>query len=310
MKKILLLLVVFASVIINSCDYVKVPYPKKTTGYDSLLCPVPAFPNDSPYTRKVLLEDYTGHHCGNCPPADLEADSLRGVYAGKLITVTVHAGYYAQTTFFGPPYLDDLTSAPGYVWAEQGSPPTGFFKVAFNPAGMINRMDYPSSAHLKSSGSWPSYIDTMVTAPAVADINMVNDYNPSTRTLCVHIKSKFLNNFSGKYSLDVLLTQDSIKSTQLWYSHTPTDEPNFYHRYVLRDEINGNQQGWGEQLLSGNVNAGASFVRNYTYIIPSTYKNMPCNDNHCYVVAFIYDSDNTSPTYCKILQVEEKKVRP
>ena len=90
--------------LIQACDKIEAPYREGAVvvsgtndstvviGSDTIV-----FPSDTASPRKkVLVEDYTGHLCGNCPYAGLLLnDTLRGIYGDKFITVSVHSGFFA-----------------------------------------------------------------------------------------------------------------------------------------------------------------------------------------------------------------------
>ena len=42
--------------------------------------------------QKVLIEDFTGFRCGNCPSAAETADNLYKAYKGKIIVIGIHSG--------------------------------------------------------------------------------------------------------------------------------------------------------------------------------------------------------------------------
>src|SRR3989339_1616165 len=74
----------------SSCDEVSQPYLQTKK----------SFPSDTGFIKKILLEDYTGFKCGNCPPSHVEAERLTKAwpdgYGKRIIVLTVHAGYYAD----------------------------------------------------------------------------------------------------------------------------------------------------------------------------------------------------------------------
>src|SRR5512133_2768801 len=74
-----------------SCDKLDEPYAVKKTGSDTITGPV----------RKVLLEDYTGHKCVNCPKAAMDARVMEEALGGRLILMAVHAGYFAEPASTG-----------------------------------------------------------------------------------------------------------------------------------------------------------------------------------------------------------------
>ncbi|MDP4282340.1 MAG: hypothetical protein Q8867_09360, partial [Bacteroidota bacterium] len=123
------LFISFAALLLWSCDKVKEPYfTQKGTGTDT-----------STVNRTVLLEDYTGHKCVNCPTAAVTAHTLEEMYNGNLIILAVHAGYFAIPGSGN--YALDLRSATGEDWYST-------FGVTSNPIGMINRIETGGSRML------------------------------------------------------------------------------------------------------------------------------------------------------------------
>ena len=114
---------------------------------------------------------------------------------------------------------------------------------------------------------------------------------------------------SGNYKLSVLLTEDSIIAPQTNYDSVPDLIPDYVHRHILRDDINGGGLGLGETVFSGTINTGDTAIKKYSYIIPAQYKNTTPNTAKMSVVAFLYDDDPASPKYREVVQVERKKIQ-
>lgn len=290
--------------ILVACDNIDNPYPASNVNVsDTTSCPSPVFPVVTSHIKKILIEDFTGQTCGNCPKAAKELHELDSIYPGKIIGLGIHVGGYAAPT-------------PGY----NGSPSTAFtadyrtaigtlYDDAFRasdfglPAGMFNRKDYDAVnlSHIKFYTNWKTYAASIVAEPAVVDLQVISNYNSSTRKMCVAVKDSFLTTMTGTYNLTVLLTQDSIVS---WQYYIDVNKPDYVHRHVLRDAITP-LGAWGEQIASGTINAGTKTTKRFAYTIPADYKATICNVNKCHVVAFIY---NTA-TF-EIIQAEEVKVVP
>src|SRR4051812_45447964 len=95
MKKLLLCLftVAAALVLFSSCNKIDPPF-KQTVGG----------PASSGITRKILIEDYTGFKCGNCPAgASILYNQLKPIYGNDLITIAVHASPSNTFTEPSPP---------------------------------------------------------------------------------------------------------------------------------------------------------------------------------------------------------------
>jgi hypothetical protein len=303
MKKILYSIVII-SIVLTSCDYIKNPYPTANANVsDTTTCPVPTFPTVTNHTKKILIEDFTGHTCGNCPKAAKELHDIDSIYPGKIIGLGVHVGGYAAPT-------------PGY----NGSPQTAFtadyrttvgttYDATFGasdfglPQGMFNRKDYDAvnKTQLKFYPNWKTYAASIIAEPSVVDVQIVSNYTNSTRKICTAVRDSFLTSMSGTYNIVVLLTQDSIID---WQDYIGVVESNYVHRHVLRDAITPSG-AWGELVATGTITAGTKHIKRFAYTIPADYKGVICDVNKCHLVAFLY---NTA-TY-EIIQSEEIKITP
>lgn len=296
-KKILLFILIFSSIIaFECCDKINGPY--RETVSISEFCRTGI--QDFDIHRKVMVEDYTGHLCGNCPPAGIYLnDTLKSLYNHCLIIVSVHADYFATFCPNGlacpgnqPPgaFTTDFNTVAGNDWYN-------FFGFTSNPKGMVNRINYLNGTHVKSKGEWAGAIANQLATKADAKINVQNSYNSSNRTVAVTIKTKFISALTGNYNLQVLLTEDSIVDWQEWYPpHSPLYVPDYNHRHVLRDALNSS---WGENIASGTVSSGDSITKTYNYVLSNNW-----NADHCSIVAFVYDNHSK-----EVLQVEEQAVR-
>lgn len=252
----------------------------------------PPEPVDS--RRKVLIEDFTGHKCGNCPrAARLIYDSLQNIYPGQIISYGVHAGFYAKPLSLPGVGCDtvDYRCDAGNKWDT-------LFQVTAqgNPTGMVNRIDYSvSNDQVKYASQWPAAVATLLQREADALIDIKNTYSNSTRSLNTTVTTEFLKSLSGTYKLVVVITEDSIVSCQKDDDFPPTYLiQDYVHRHVLRGAINGHL---GEAITL-NPQEGDSESKTYNFLL-----NPNWIDNNCSIIAFVYNED----TY-EIVQVDEKKL--
>lgn len=287
------ILIAALAAVFQSCDYVANPSEAISGGGST---------DSSTHERRVLVEDYTGHKCPNCPQAAIAATQLKNTYGEKVVVVSVHAGFFAvPTTPAGAPsgsYLNDYRTTAGTAYDS----PTYFgISNVGNPNGMINRKDYTPSTttHVKAYGTWPTEVAALMALPPVADLKITNTYNASTRSLSINTSSEFISDTltTGSYKLIVMITQDSIID---WQVDGSVNNPTYVHQHMLRDNVNGT---WGDVLTTGTVTPHASITKNYTYTLPATYNGTACDEKHCYVVAFIYNTANY-----EVLQAAEEKV--
>ncbi|MBI4646842.1 MAG: Omp28 family outer membrane lipoprotein [Bacteroidia bacterium] len=260
-------------VICLSCDKVEPPY--KTVIHQN------GNTDTVVKIKKLLLEDFTGHTCKNCPDAHQVMRDLENIYKEQLIAIGIHVGEYAEPVpnFFPPDYR---TSA--------GDELDGYFNISNSglPKGMVNRKEYDGSLIL-GYDAWGSAIENILqdTVPEIF-LTITNSYNSSTRQLSASIKTEFLENFSTLLKLAVYLTEDSIVSPQQDGSQIVQD---YIHRHVLRTALNST---WGDNITSVQVNINDTIVKNYTITLDNEWV-----DSRCAVISFVYD-DNTK----EIIQAE------
>ena len=53
----------------------------------------------SPTFRNVLIEDFTGRMCVNCPDAHLIVNNIVEQNPGRVWSVNIHSGYFSPTTY-------------------------------------------------------------------------------------------------------------------------------------------------------------------------------------------------------------------
>lgn len=246
--------------------------------------------------RKVFVEDYTGHKCGNCPAAADTLKYLEKKYPGQIVPLAIHAGFFATTN---PSYPTDFRTTAGNAYDTQFG-----ISNAGNPNGLINRGGYGTGGFIKAYTSWEGEVAQMLSKPAKFEIKIKNNFVSSNNNLNTSITVRSLSNNSGIYKLVVLLSEDSIIAEQLDYRLPSGSQliSNYEFKHVLRDAINST---WGDAVFSSGAVANDSIVKTYSnYALNSGY-----NAAKCHVIAYVYDADPNSPTYYEVLQVEETHVK-
>ena len=286
-----------AALIYQSCDYVRNAVPS-TTGSSTTGSSTTGGTTGIIY-RKVLIEDYTGHKCGNCPAAARELRKLDSIYTGKIVPMAVHAGFYAAVTpASNPPYPTDFKSQAGTDFDT-------FFgnSLAGNPNGLVNRTGYGSASFIKQWSDWGTSAYSMMSMPADFKISISNTYNSSTNQVTTVVTTKAINTKTGIFNLVVVLTEDSIVAEQIDYSLPMGSQyvSNYEFNHVLRGAVNST---WGDQIVAASINANDSVVKTYSnFQLSAGWKSKKCK-----VVAFVYDAGATSLTQYEVLQAEEKIV--
>jgi len=258
----------------TSCDYIDEPL-QTGGGTDTTGTTV----------HRVLVEDYTGHKCPNCPAAAAEAEALKNTYGDQVVVIGVHAGFFASPS-------------PGFEYdfrTEAGDELNNFFGFTAYPAGMINRLGYLDGNHILNFQAWPPEVsEALLTEPSVSvDINASVSGGQISATASITA----LSELSGAYSVVLAVTEDSIVQPQVSQlpqggTETITD---YVHNHVLRGHMNGS---WGAEIWNGNILAGESVDYSASISLGSDWRS-----EHLHVVAYVYQNDSF-----EIIEVNEIKL--
>ncbi len=218
--------------------------------------------------RCILLEDFTGQKCVNCPRGTEVIEQLQGVYGENLIAVGIHSG---PLGFKGTASILGLATDLGDEYYNHWS-------LEYQPVGLVNRhgpVNYTD---------WTTKVREEMKKNATINMSLAATLADGKITVKVTEK-RLLGTFHGK--LQVWVLEDSIVAMQT--RHDPIDNDNvtindkdYVHNHVLRDAVNGQ---WGQELL---LDADAPKTQTYTYDIPSDGK---WNPDHLSIVAFVYDDN-------------------
>jgi len=259
-----------------ACDKIDAPYKEEID------IPVDT---TSKYQKNVLLEDFTGHTCTNCPAAHELAHELTGIYGEeRLIVVSIHAGWFANPST--APFDYDFRTESGEDYAS-------FFSVINYPIGLIDRKQ-DGGSYLFDVNKWGIEVDTSMKEETLLGINI--EPNLQGDKLSGEINLEFITDFNQSSSLQIWIVEDSIIEAQKIPESQGGIIEDYVHNHVLRGAINGT---WGEELPSATYSKGDKET--------ISFANYQLGDDwvakQLAIVAFVYDNESK-----RIVQVEKKKI--
>jgi hypothetical protein len=228
--------------------------------------------------KKVLLEEFTGHMCPNCPKAGETARKLHDFYGNRLIIISYHTGFYARTS----------TAFPVDYRTNEGDALNSFFKVQFYPSGMVNR-SLSGQTQLMGPVDWSESIASQFRKKPGLTLEITPSFNRATGNFRTDIKLKLLSTSSSALRLCLFLTEDSLVSAQS-ISGDPRYPSGFIqdylHMHVFRTSLTGT---WGEPVFESGMGALTEKTVSCSGVLDSRY--IPGN---CHWVAFVIsDADKT-----------------
>jgi Outer membrane protein Omp28 len=230
--------------------------------------------------RNILVEEFTGVRCVNCPAGASEIDNLQATYGERLIVVSIHVGDFA------PPYSDskyDFRTADGSELEKLLGAPIGY------PSAVINRKKFSGQGQMQVLRStWAGFLASESTTPSVLNLGFNKKYDKTTRKLDVNIDVIPTENLGSEVKLTVLITENGIKDQQ----ETPQGKKSDYaHKHVFRKTLTRFD---GDNI--GILRKGETISKAFSYILPQNWAA-----ENCKIVAFVHKSG----TEKDILQVNE-----
>lgn len=222
--------------------------------------------------RCVLLEDFTGQRCVNCPDATNEINKLQEQYGeDNVIAVAIHGGYFG--IYSSTPTVTALGTEEAREYYDR-------WNIEAQPAGMVNRR-----GGITNYTAWATDIYNELQKPSPVSITLNTTFDSTDRSLQVTTSILSGEKLNGK--LQLWLTEDSITALQLMPDGSP--DPAYRHNHVFRKSVNGT---WGTDITLGESQAEATF----TTTVDSEWQ--PAN---MHIVAFVYNQEG-------VLQVTKQKI--
>ena len=237
--------------------------------------------NMEPTGKTVLIKDFTGARCVNCPAAAEHAHNLQHqLDEDHIFIMSVHAGYLAQPLGSFPDFLTD----EGTEWYNNNNSNPLFTvdHVALTEGNTLNetQIDAPVTAALEEEQTFE-----IVVGP---------NYDEANRQLKVDVQAIALDDLDGHFFITVCLVEDHIIG---WQTIPGGVDKEYDFRNVFRGTLNG---AYGTSFEDLHVDANDTFHFSYTTEINADY-----NADECYLMVYVYDKTQGD----KILQTAVKKIK-
>lgn len=204
--------------------------------------------------RAVLVEEFTGQNCSNCPMAHQELKKIQQQYGEQnVIPVCIYATLLARYP----------------LRTKQGDAYFNYWKGSGLPAAKINRI-----TPLLPYTAWQTAINRLLQTPSKAVIDVSCVPSLQQQQIDIRVSCTANDNYQGK--LQLYITEDSVVDKQKF----PNDEEKkeYRHQHVLRTAVNGL---WGKDITLQKLK-----TQNFSHRVDV---KKGWNINNLSVVAFIYN---------------------
>lgn len=215
--------------------------------------------------RAILIEDFTGQRCINCPTGTEIINGIVDTYGeDNVIAVGIHSG---PLGFAGNSKTVGLMTDTGNEYYTRWDKENKMGQ----PWVVFNRKTSPDSHY----NNWAAMVSTIISEKANLSVKIANAYDAASRTLTTTVGADGVNGtVNGK--LQVWIVEDGVKALQMMPDGSANKE--YVHNHVFRAAVNGT---WGEDVT---VKEGETTTKQYSYVLPEAW----VADNIA-VVAFVYN---------------------
>lgn len=209
--------------------------------------------------RAVLIEEFTGQLCTNCPDGHAAVRDILTTLGDSVVPVSIHASNLA----INPP-LGLRTDAGEEYFKAAGSPAL--------PTAVIDMQTAPLQV-----SEWGSAINHLIMIPTPFTVIAEAKVNGDNYDIDVHFSSG--DDYEGK--LMVWILENGIIRRQIDHG---TNIPDYVHNHVLRAAVTPDI--WGDEV---KLEAHKAQHKSYSYPI-----DMFWNRDNLYAVAFLYNGDGVA----------------
>lgn len=242
--------------------------------------------------RTVLLEDYTGQDCVNCPAAHDDIVKTHELYGDAVIPVAIHGGTFEIST--DDTEFDDAEAYTGWVGLanDEGRAYASKLKNdAVRPLFVFNRN---GKEYAPVEGDWQEALRKQLEKPTTFSVDVEAIVNAQTNNIEVTTKLATSELSTQKVKLQLWVLEDGIVARQKKIDSKPIND--YVHNHVFRAAVNGVD---GE-IVTIEPTADAEFEHHIALRFDAKERWNPSNLS---IVAFLFtDADG-------VLQAAKTKVK-
>ncbi len=224
--------------------------------------------------RTVLLEDFTGQRCINCPKGTEVIEKLQAEYGDKVIAVGIHGG---PLGFAGTATVKGLATDVGNEYYNH-------WNLEYQPVGLVDRHGAVNYT------DWTAAVVEELSRPARLRLEAEATLQDNRQILITVRATGTDGHINGH--LQVWMTEDNITALQMMPDGTTNRE--YVHNHVLRTPVNGT---WGDAFT---IEEGQNSTLTMEQPLSEEW-----DINHLSAIAFVYDDTGVLQATKARLKIED-----
>ncbi len=242
--------------------------------------------NTGPGNKHVILEEFTGIKCGNCPAGHTEASTIISNNPGVVHVIAYGPSNSSYTDPSGTAGTDfRRTFANAFYTSSYCSPSSG---SRFMPSAFINRKLIGGDIlQSRSGGTWTNETNTTLTESAPMNVGLKSTYNSTAQTLTIDVEIYYTSTVSSFNGINVMITEDNLTSDYQSGSSASSANP-YVYKHTFRENVTSAQ--WGEIITT--TSSGTLVTKQYVFDLTTAID--PINIANAHIVAFIVDANSSN----------------
>ena len=232
----------------------------------------------TPQNKNVILEEFTGIHCGYCPDGHKIANNIVTSNPGRVFLINIHSGSFAVPAAGEPDFRTDAGTA-----IDGSAGITGY------PSGSLNRSTTPWG---QTRNLWTGQANNLLAQVSPVNVAVKSSIDFATRKLTTEVEVYYTSaSAQSKNYLTVLLTENDILGPQSDYgNYNPTNwvDGKYKHNHLLRQMITAGN--FGEPI--DTTTKGYYLYRKFVTTIPANYKGSNPALYKLNAVAYVSEAKN------------------
>jgi len=253
---------------------------------------------ETPQQRIILVEDFTGASCPNCPSAHTVLESIETQHPGRLAIMALHILNFTQAEPQPGAQYDfrtqDATDISNTIYGGVSLMPSAGINRLVNSGNGIN----PPNNNLFGSFVWSQMMSAYLDSIPPVNVTITSSLNTTGDTAFIQVRVAYTQAVTAKNTLTVAITEGNMIDKQ-------EDQSTVIDDYEFNDVLRGMvSPALGSPMLdSVAIKAtGRVFTRSYLYKVDGAW-----NKDHCKVVAFVANAESGDK---RVLQAAVAKLKP
>jgi len=252
----------------------------------------------APQNKKMLVEEYTGVQCPNCPAGATILKNYDVANPEKIVIVALHSGSLTDPIPNKSKYNFSNDEVQNMINNYLGG------NVNAKPAASIDRIPQGNGLFIVNKSQWTTAIAQRSSTTSPVNLTVTSKYDSAFKKVVVKVKVVYTQQVTTKQNISLWVLESNIIDAQ--YDGTITID-NYEHNHVFRDFITPVS---GSAILSSMSQKAPGLVYERQFIYSPKYLSDASLDkwnlDNCKIVAVVHNDEQGDKSVAQVMEVDLK----